>query len=939
MLQKNWLSLLLLFLIPGVMFAQSGKIRGSALDSKTKEPLIGANIIIEGTNFGASTDVEGTFIILNVPIGTYTVKASYVGYRNFTITNVRVSGELTTEVKFELTSEDVQVQTVEIVAERPLINKDYTNTLKVKTAEDMETLPVRGVANIIGLQASIVKDEASNTFYVRGGRAEETATFIDGVPVTSAFSGQSSAAFANLGQSSIEELQVQTGGFNAEYGSAMSGVINATTKSGSPHYSVSGEVITDGFISPKVGENGGWGFNIYNGSISGPIIPDGDNATFFLGAERQYLGDNDPRAIGGYKPNASTQSWNYNAKVMVRPMKTIEVRVGGTAYLRTGNTWNFNLTNDDLYQNSAHNNKFDNTTYTGFARFTHNVNSNLFYTVQGSYFLENLQNGDPVFWNNLTAYGDTNQNSNLAAQGVRNNPLYSTLSDAGRVNNGIGAYGKSKQETYTVNGDINWQYGDNLFKAGVEYRAYNVRRYRVAPLTIASNQGTPWQKYEAAYAGYYGYSFDAKSEDNTNDYFGSHREGPKTPMYFAGYIQDKIELSDLVLNLGLRLDYFDANEQVFKDPLNPFGARGTANGGIFDASDMKNSTATTTISPRLGFSFPITDRAVFHAQYGVFLQQPPLQDVLLSKTFAEYMIGSAPSATVIPNPDLKPEKTISYEVGFRQLITDNAALGFTAFYKEIKDLIQYRNVGTNTVPAYPNSYETYQNVDFGTVKGLDMIFELKRTHNLAFTLNYTLSYADGTGSNPATQFRITWLQTENPKVISPLDYDRRHSGSANLDFRTLKNEGPEIAGIYPFENFGINLLCTFNSGIAYTPSTIINTSTWATTTAVQPTAGVNSATGPWNYRVDFKIDRAFKISTVNAILALYVINITNAKNVYTVWAGTGDANNDGFLTSPQGQVYASQYGAQGVAAYQFHENDPNNYGVPRQVRLGLRLEY
>jgi outer membrane receptor for ferrienterochelin and colicin len=935
MQQKYWFTILLLFLVPGVLFAQSGKIRGSVIDLKTKEPLIGANIIVEGTNLGASSDLDGTFTILNVPIGSYTMKGSFVGYRNVTISNVRVSGQLTTEVKFELSSEDVQVQTVEIVAERPLINKDYTNTLKVKTADDMETLPVRGVTNIVGLQASIVKNEGTNTFYVRGGRAEETAVFIDGVPVTAPLNGQASAAFANLGQSSIEELQIQTGGFNAEYGSAMSGVINATTKAGTSRYSVSAEAITDGFITPEVGKDGGWGYNVYDGSISGPILPGNENLTFFLGAERQYLGDNDPRSGYGYKPNTSTQSWNYNAKVMIRPMKTVELRIGGTAYLRTGNNWDA----DNLYQNWDHFQKFDNSTYTGFARLTHNVSSNLFYTVQAGYFNENLENGDPVFWNNILAYGDTNQNKYLSAQGVRNNPLYSTVADYGRVTNAIGGYGKSNQQTYSINADINWQLGINLLKAGLEYRSYSVRRYAVAPLTVVANKGTDWQRYEAAYAGYYGYTYDGKSEDNTDDYFGSHREGARTPMYFAGYLQDKIELSDLVLNLGLRMDYFNANEKIFVDPVNPFGARGTANGGVFDASDLTDSKATITLSPRLGFSFPITDRAVFHAQYGVFLQQPPLQDVLLSKTLAEYMIGSAPSATVIANPNLKPEKTISYEVGFRQMITDNAALGFTAFYKEIKDLIQYRNIGTNATPAYPNSYETYQNVDFGTVKGLDVIFELKRTRNLAFTLNYTLSYSDGTSSDPATQFRITWLQTENPKVISPLDYDRRHSGSANLDFRTQKSEGPQIAGIYPFENFGINLLCTFNSGVVYTPNVIYNTTTWATTTAIVPTAGINSATGPWNYRLDLKVDRAFKISTVNLIAALYVINITNAENVYGVWTGTGEANNDGFLSSPQGQVFASQYGPQGVAVYQFHENNPGNFGVPRQVRLGLRLEY
>jgi outer membrane receptor for ferrienterochelin and colicin len=936
MQQKYWYCLLLLLLFPGVVFAQSGKIHGTIVDSKTKEPLIGANVIIENTNLGAATDIEGSFAIINVPVGTYSVKATYIGYRAITMTQVLVTTNLTTDINFELPAEDVQVQTVEIIAERPLINKDYTNTLKVKTSEDIETLPVRGMADVIGLQASIVKDEGTNTFYVRGGRAEETAVLIDGVPVTNPLSGQASAAFANLGQSSVGELQVQTGGFNAEYGSAMSGVINATTKTGTTRYAVSGEVVTDGFIQPKVGkDDGGWGYNVYNITVAGPIIPDNEKATFFLGVERQYLGDNDPRAVGGYKPNSTTQGWNYNAKIKLRPIESIEVSVGGNAYLRHGNNWDI----DNLYQNSAHFQKFDNSTYSGFLRLTHTINANMFYTLQGGYFVENTKGGDPIFWDNLLAYGDTLQNPYLAAQGVRNNPLYSTVSDYGRVSNALNSFNKSKQETYSVNGDLNYQYGSNLLKAGFEYRMYNIRRYSIAPLTIASNTGTGWDRYEPAYASYYGYTFDGKSEDNTDDYFGQHREGPRTPIYLAGYVQDKIELSDLTVNMGLRLDYFHMNEKVFRDPLNPFGARGTVNGGVFDASDLTSSKAVTTLSPRLGFSFPITDRAVFHAQYGVFLQQPPLQDVLLSKTLEQYMIESAPSATVIPNPDLKPEKTISYEVGFRQLLTDNAALGFTGFYKEIKDLIQYRNVGTNSSPAYPNSYETYENVDFGTVKGIDVIFELRRTHNLSFTLNYTLSYADGTGSNPATQFRITWLQTESPKVISPLDYDRRHSGSANLDYRTQAKEGPQIGDFYPFENFGVNLLCSFNSGITYTPTTIYNTTTWAATTAIQPTAGINSASGPWNYRIDLKIDRSFKISTVNAVLALYIINITNTKNVYNVWGGTGEASNDGFLTSPQGQVFASQYGPSGVAVYQFHQNDPNDYGIPRQIRLGLRLEY
>jgi outer membrane receptor for ferrienterochelin and colicin len=934
MQQKYWSTLFLLLLFPGVLFAQSGKIHGTVLDAQSKEPLIGANILIQGTNLGSATDIQGEFVILNVPVGTYTVQATYVGYRALTISNVRVNTQLTTEVDVKLSSEGVQVQAVEIVAERPLINKDHTNTLQVKTSEDLDLMPVRGVTNVLALQASVVKDEGTNTFYIRGGRAEETTVMIDGVPVNNPLSGEASPAFANLSQSAVDELQVQTGGMNADYGTAMSGAINANTKTGSSRYKATGEVITDGFIKPEVGKNGGWGYNVYNLSVSGPILPDDDNYTFYLGAERQYLGDNDPRAVGGYKANTSTQSWNLNGKFMARPASDMEVRVGGTAYIRKGNNWN----NDFRMFDAQHNERFDNATYTGFVRFTHNVTSSLFYTVQGGYFNENVKQGDPIFWDNIMAYGDIAQNPYLKAQGTREDPLYNTVARYGRVFN---RFREQNSKTYSIAGDVNYQYGSNLFKAGGEFRTYVVRRYDIlSPVVVAASNATdPWKKYRNAYAQYYGYTYDGKSVSDANNFFGDRTDGPREPYYLSGYIQDKIELSDLVLNIGIRGDFFDANEYVFKDPLNPFGARGTEGGGVFDAGDLRQSRGSTTISPRLGFSFPITDRAVFHAHYGTYLQMPPLQTVLISKTFADYMVGDAPSATIIPNPDLKPERTTSYEVGFRQSISDIAALGFTGFYKEIKDLIQTKNVGSVADPAYPNSYITYQNSDFGTVKGVDVIFELRRTHNIMFTLNYTLSYANGTGSDPSTQFRLTWLNTADPKIIAPLDYDRRHSGSLNIDYRTQKSEGPKIFDVYPFEDFGVNLLCTFNSGVTYTPTQIYNTTTWGNITRIQPVGTINSGTGPWNYSVNLRIDRSFKVSMFNVVASLYIINLTNAKNVYTVYSGTGEAGNDGFLTSPEGGVFASDYGPAGVDVYSQWAQDPSQYGIPRQIRLGLRLEY
>jgi len=930
--------LLLVFLVPGVILAQSGKLRGTVVDQKTKEPLIGANIVVEGTNLGAATDVDGTYIILNVPVGSYILKASYIGYKTITMSNIRVNKDYTTEANFEVPSEDVQVQTVEIIAQRPLINKDHTNTVQIKTSEDLEILPVRGLSNVVSLQASVVKNEGSNSIYVRGGRAEETNVLIDGVSLVNPLNGQASAAFSNLNQNSIEEIQVQAGGFNAEYGSAMSGIISMTTKQGSSKYSLGGEVISDFFYG-----NSGWGYNVYNLNLGGPVLPNKDLATFYLAIERQFLGDQDPRAVGGFKNNSSLQSWNINGKLSLQPTKQIDVKLGGMSYARQGNTWDVY----NLFYNSAHHEKFDNSTYSLYGKMTHNISANWFYTLQLGYFNEFLSNGDPIFWDNMEAYGDPAMNPYLSAPGTVLREMYSVDAAYGTVFN---RYNKSNSSNINVNGDISIQEGAHFVKAGFQYQAFKIRRFnfqggiggplKLASTTADSTQPFPeWSRYRNNGVQYFGYTYNG-SESDANDWFGNRTEGPKEPLYFAAYLQDKIEMSDLILNFGLRLDHFDAKEQVVKDLLNPLGARGTPLGGVYDPTDLKNSEAFTTISPRLGFSFPVTDRAVFHAQYGVFLQMPPLERVLISKTWEEYIMSQAPFAVVIPNPNLKPERTNSYEVGMRHMLTENAALSFTGFYKEIKDLIQARNVGTNASPAWPNAYETYENVDFGTVKGISIILDVRRMHGVSFSLNYTLSYADGTGSDPNQQGRIAWLQSEPPKVVAPLDYDRRHNGSMNIDYRTSANEGPVIAGFHPLENFGVNILTTFNSGIPYTRSAIYNP-LFGGTTQITPVEAINSSTGPWNYRVDLKIDRSFKIGTVNLIASLYVINLTDAKNVYGVYRTTGEPDNTGWLETASGQSWVATpgNGTAGAAAYQQASNDPTNYGVPRMVRFGLRFEY
>jgi outer membrane receptor protein involved in Fe transport len=942
-----------LLFVPSILFPQSGKIHGIIKDAKSNEPLVGANIIIEGTTRGASTDIDGNYLVINVPVGTYTVKVSYVGYRTMTVTNVQIAQGLTTELNLNLYSEEVEVQSVEIVAERPLINKDYTNTLRVSKAEDLAILPLRTVTDAVGFQASVVKDEGSNNLHIRGGRTEEVGVMVDGVAINNDFKGTQSAMFNNLNQNAIEQLQMETGGFNAEYGSAMSGRIGVTTKSASTKYSIAGEVVTDGFMKPEVGKSGGWGYNIFNMSLGGPIIPGTDIASLFIAAERSYLGDNDPRSIGGYKPYTSTQGWSYNGKLTLRPLSTMDIKIGGMGYVRKGQNWD----NGTLFSrrmrlfNAEHQEAFDNASYTLFSRLTHNIGAMMFYTAQVGYFEERMERGDPKWMGDVENYGLVSLNPILPSNGTNMDRLFSIWDSTGNVYN---LYEKLKTTHLSVQGDLNLQLGAHLLKAGVEFRRYTVRYYYLnTPLQLAAAQAaTPgtyadWQRYRSQSVDYYGYTYDGKNENNSDEWWDAQargvapKEGPKHPIYLSFYAQDKIELADLVLNFGIRVDHFDAKELIVKDAYNPFGARGTTGGGVFEETDLEASKPYTIVSPRLGFSFPVTDRAVFHAHYGTFTQMPRLQDVLISKTWEEYYMSTAPYSIQIPNPNLKPERTIAYEVGFRQLLTENAAISVTGFYKEIKDLIQSRNVGDAINPAYPNGYETYENVDFGTVKGFDIIFDLRRTKNVSLSINYTYAYANGTGSNPNSQFRISWTQTRIPKVIAPLDFDRRHIGSINLDLRTVDNEGPSIGGLYLLENTGLNFLFTFNSGVPYTQSNVYNPF-FGSQTEVRPTGGINAAYGPWNYRLDLRVDRSFKIGQVGLVASLYVLNVLDAKNILTPYRGTGEGDNTGWLESTNGQVWIANQdydGPRAVEYYKAMQENPSNYGIPRQIRLGLRVEY
>ena len=978
--------------LAGVLSAGvTGKVTGKVIDAETKEPLPGANITIVGTFFGSATNVDGEYIILNVPPGKFNLKAQFIGYRSVTVQEVIVSVDLTTEVNFELPSEALAMSSITVVAERPLVQKNATNEVHVMTSDDIENMPMRNYAAVIATNSGVVS--ARNDLHVRGGRRDEVAYYVDGVYTNNLRTGQ---RVGEIPINSVEQINYQAGGFNAEYGFANSGVVVTSSKSGQNFFQISGEVATDEFLSQeeKYLDTYSYGYNVYNLAVSGPILP--NKLKFFIAAEQNYYRDRQPSSstyptiagdftqdeidyteaelialgipeedwilpiegVSGPLPKNDLKRWNFNGNILL-DLKSLKFKIGGNGtfdeYNRYLNPYSVNKLTHIPHDKRSN--------YSVYGKVTHALNPSTYYEATGYFTDYYYEDFDPVFERNLNDYGDGSD--------YNNNGLFAPyISQDGtnpqsKIRLGSGVFSPlSTYDDYTLDRanvmgakfDLTHQIGlVHEIRTGAEFRYNTIRRYNVVrPAQLAgiySNDPDYDQRLaqRAAYTDNFGYpSYFSNGEVDPNETIDNGWDKAKHPIIAAYYLQDKIELSDLVLNLGLRWDYIDANDYRLEDPYSI-----QIKDGFLDYDQLEKTEGHSTISPRIGISFPVTDKTVFHAQWGKFTQQPELQYLYTGWDVIGGQLAQGNQVTV-GNPDLKPVKTTAYEVGFGQQLGLNASFNVTAYYKEIRDLLVLKN----RTGATPKVYAQYQNGDYGTVKGLSFNFRLRRIERISANVNYSLQWAKGTGSTAGSSFYITWIGDEYyPTFVFPLDYDQRHTLSANVDFRTNPDDGPMIGGIYPFGNMGVNLLATAGSGFPYTPKRIGDTVFAARFSTAFPVAATNSAYTDWTYNLDIRMDKTIKLGKTDINVYLWVINLLGAKNPFQrrsdrgqdyfeggqdggfgVYEATGRVDDNGWLDTIEGQQWVQDNGgANAEALYRAYINDPRSWESPRQIRLGLRF--
>ena len=918
--------------IPNAMAGTTGKLTGRALNEK-KEPLTGVNVRIEGQRLGAMTDENGNYTIIGVPAGPVTVRANLLGYAPYVATDVGINADFTTNLDLGLKSEAVQMEEVRVEAERPLLQRDATNTARVLSGDQIAKLPTRGYKDAAAQQSGIVSFQRNidtessngNTLIIRGGRPNETAYFVDGFSQQDPLTGNATTSINN---SAIQEIVVQNGGFSAEYGRIMSGVINVVTREGATQYSGSFEAVTDnlaGYGNSFMGTKS-YDYNVYDAAFGGPLLRGKDWGTFYYSGQRRWQGDRSPRSnFDEPLPSNSLGGWTHQGKLSIPISKQIGLRLGGLyssdGWREYGNTYRFNLSHAPRYEDL-------NQSLTGV--LNHTLSSKSFYAIGASYFYTERKRGDGVYFDDVDKYGEFPQADLTDAvpwfwpgtSGTPGDPLGDYLRNASNAAGGSGHvfddYLRRQSSYIGFKGDYTNQVSAyHQLKTGGEFDQHTLRYYNAFfPTNFATN---------TIDINRYGFAADGRSNDDTSP------DGPRKPSTLSLYLQDKYEHSGLVVNAGLRYDYINTATDALKSENDPLGGNTT-----LDPTDLETSKTYSRLSPRLGMGFPVTDRTVLHVNWGQFFQQPNLQDLYVSYRFLEHKIQTGGYFVGFGNPNLRPEQTTAYEVGFAHQLSDFSKLDVTAYYKDVKDLVEI-----TTIAAFPNNFASYRNKDFATIKGIDLGFTLRRINHISANIAYSLSYAVGTGSVSNSQRNIAWQATDPPKQTAPLDFDQRHKISFNLDYSLGNGEGPMIMGGRWLENSGVNVLYNIASGTPFTPTVIYDEVTLAAV-STQPTGPLNSIYGPWTQNVDFKVTKNFGFGGLDWGAYVWVLNAFDTQNAITVYSGTGSPFTTGYLNTPEGQDTSDKLQTQGINAQSSYALALQNQALfsnPRMVRFGLRLGF
>ena len=878
--------------------AATGRITGKVFEPGGKSPSANANVIVLGTKQGAMTDENGNFTIPGVPVGTQQLQVQQIGYDK-AVKSVQVNAGTTATVEFQLQGQKVvkEIDVIEVRAEKRIDTKSSTSKQSI-SSEKLKELPVDNLSMAVATKAGVVA--SSDGLHFRGGRSGEVKFQFDGLEVSDPlFGGQ-----ANIANLAVAGAEVLSGGMDAEYGNALSGVVAVSTREGTDKFGGEVRWDTDRYGDPtKTFDN----FDRFTFGFGGPTPI--RNLTYFATYEGTFsdtylrssmthptrtlwdfiqLGNRQSNQINtnfklAYRINPRHKvtletinnhnintrydhQWSRQGFVQVK-YDTIRTYGKPDTYRPHYGSWSYTKV-DSNYQavNMPDHVPTTDDRFSGLtAVWTDQISDKTVWTTRASSMkfqtLSSVGQKEPWdYWIQSPQYWDGN-----TTLGTENNPFYATHGD-------FPTYAKRSTETTVLKSDLSTRHWkQHSFKTGIEAR-YN--RVQNLTLTLPNNES------------------NGLPGGSRSDFINYNPEG-------AMYLQDRWEYEGLVLNAGLRYDMFTPGEQVPTSDL-PSGKR-----------------YKTQFSPRLGIAYPISDKDVLSFHYGWTYQTP-------GRNFVFENRGLNAAVGTRGNPDLEPETNIAYQAAVQHLFSRDISGQFSVFFKDIYGYISVRA----DKDAFGNQITVFQNGDYASSRGFEASITKSFSHKFSAEMNYTYQIATGVASNPndAQQF-FNGGRLYLPISEQPLDWDQRSTLSIQS---VVRDPG----------RWGFRMLWQYGSGFPYTP-------TFRNNRKSDPALN-NSRTQPSNSTLTIDGDKFYRVWGQNVTLFFDARNVLNAQNInnlsfqngFNPFVGqAGDEYSIYFTeTGRAGGAYLQDVNGDNVLDW-VPVHDPRVFQEGRAVRMGINVTF
>ena len=728
----------------GVWAGTTGKISGVVVDASSGEALPGANVVIVGSTMGASTNMEGQFFILNVPPGEYSVRSTMMGFATTVQQQVRVTVDRTTKVDFKLSSAVLDMgQEVVVTASRPLVEADVSSTQSITTPESAENMPVSDIMDAVSLQPGVNITSNEMKIEVRGGGSDEISFQVDGMERNDKLNDK---IYMETNSASVAEIQVMTGGFNAEYGNIRSGLFNVITKEGSKKISGSvdyrmGPAHQKHFGPDAYGQDQ-YDYKLYAGANSFDPVMDVEGNQMFGGWNQIAVTQNSAAFMGksDWTPQELQEVWKYRHRPIEyheNPDHFLDAGIGGPlAFLDAvglkdaGFFAGYKFTREypilpsvsDYFQNDVKELKLN-------FKPTQAIK-----VVLSGMYGKTATSAEGDNWTNSGQEWKMDYTNDVFASAVGRDKYYLA------ANNLLDVWNKQfgAKITHTLSPSTYYELKYNLFTTNSETGKSAARNtadqvqiggvwFDESPIGWV-DETTTFADFPGVYDFYGGalvadtskvvsqkINFDLTSQVNNNnlvkigfefgsdhvkrDYMrhstinlagGDFYSFDRTPVHYSGYIQDKIEYGGMIANIGVRLDHYDANGYIY-DPGNTYSMLYSVGGTVgYDKPDdmpKEASKAYTYISPRIGFSHPVRKNTKFFFNYGTFYSEPS-NSMRFGLNSSNFPFANAQGHVGrVGNPNLEAPRTSMYEIGFEQSIANVWTVRTNFYAKDNSELV------------------------------------------------------------------------------------------------------------------------------------------------------------------------------------------------------------------------------------------------------------